>query len=309
MSPCSHISSAQSTQSTLSGLFLIGIGIFSQSYSRRTYPEPAVKKKPILRLRVISALTAYIFNSLPATYTHTPTAMKSHNQTVWKLEFDETFQQYYYLNTEDNSVSFDSPCEVSHRQPANNTFLNHLKKKTSSSLLDCYFSRSSSASSTPAVPAPSATKRRSVLSKIGSALSIRTSKSRESNNSLSATESMATLVNTKLHPENVPEAPAFASFEKTNSIISGLNDDYLLESPVNLVPYNSDMDSILSDESIHSYYSNINSNEIYYEEEENLPRSTDNYYYTYEDDLDEPSYDKEQERQELRLQFMRELEI
>lgn len=237
--------------------------------------------------------------------------MKSPNQTVWKLEFEETFQQYYYLNTEDNSISFDSPCEVSHRQPSNNTFLNHLKKKTSTSLLDCCFSRSAlstAAPAVPAVPAPSAPRRRLVLSKIGSALSIRTSKLRESTNSQSPTGSMATLVNTKSSTDNAVETP-LAPPEKASSIISGLNDDYLLESPVNLVPYNSDMDSILSDESIRSYYSNINSNEIYYEHDDSLPRNRDSDYYTYEDDLEEPSYDKEQERQELRLQFMRELEI
>ena len=34
------------------------------------------------------------------------------SNNTWKQEYDPILQQYYYVNLLDNSISFDSPCEV-----------------------------------------------------------------------------------------------------------------------------------------------------------------------------------------------------
>lgn len=74
-------------------------------------------------------------------------------------------------------------------------------------------------------------------------------------------------------------------------------DSFMLENPLNL--YNLDASSVLSDESIQLFYSNIETNDIYYDYEHSV-------YYD-DKSLQYENYDKEQERHELRLQILKEL--
>lgn len=94
----------------------------------------------------------------------------------------------------------------------------------------------------------------------------------------------------------------------SKSIISGF-DEILLQPAFNLDKYNlEDAESILSDDSIHSYYSDINQNDVYYDyiyDNYSLHQVPNNeVQYNYDDD-----YNKEKERLELRLQFQKELQI
>lgn len=213
------------------------------------------------------------------------------SQSVWKLKFDETFQQYYYINTVDNSISFDLPCEVKSKNVSGSSKLkNHLKRISPTVTRNNSSSGSSSSSS----------KRPSLLTKIGSALSIKSSKS-DSSSIKSAEEEPEPL------ELDVMDDSA-STLTDNKSIITGF-DEVLLQPAFNLNKYNTDdMLSILSDESIHSYYSDINQNDVYYD------YIYDNYSlhqvpnvehkYNYDND-----YNKEKERLELRLQFQKELEI
>lgn len=89
------------------------------------------------------------------------------------------------------------------------------------------------------------------------------------------------------------------TYPDSGSIISGLDDEYLLENPINyrgvtrknfFNGYQSDEES-LSEESIHSYYYELSGEEFYEYEEESVY------------DLE-----KEKERLELRMQIRQELE-
>ncbi|CAK9442297.1 uncharacterized protein LODBEIA_P60400 [Lodderomyces beijingensis] len=60
----------------------------------------------------------------------------------WQLDWDPTLQQHYYTNLQDGTISFDSPCEVSHRKRKNSLF-NGIKRRVS----PCGNSSSSSSSS------------------------------------------------------------------------------------------------------------------------------------------------------------------
>ncbi|CAH2355594.1 hypothetical protein CLIB1423_29S00650 [[Candida] railenensis] len=237
---------------------------------------------------------------------------------MWTRAYDSDLQQYYFINDEDNSISYDSPCEVQYtpeiKSVKSGPFSSLKRKKSSSSATSscCNFSKKSPSSASVSSSSSSS----SVLSKITSVLSRKSSnsgnKSKNSiSRSMSASSSSSQTLNNEEYSEevfnqyNLPietmKSLDFntASFEDSNSIISGLDDEYLLENPINyrgnvgknfFNGYQSDEES-LSEESIHSYYYE-NSGEEYYEYE------------------DESVYDfeKEKERLELRMQIRQELE-
>lgn len=78
-----------------------------------------------------------------------------------------------------------------------------------------------------------------------------------------------------------------------------MEDSFMLEDPLNL--YNSDVESVSSDESIQSFYLELLTNEIYFDYEQSVYYDDKALQYIDED------YDKEKERHELRLQIMKEL--
>ena len=43
------------------------------------------------------------------------------SNNTWKQEYDPILQQYYYVNLLDNSISFDSPCEVINHKSTTST--------------------------------------------------------------------------------------------------------------------------------------------------------------------------------------------
>ena len=54
------------------------------------------------------------------------TTSNSNTSQPWKLEYDSILQQYYYINLLDNSISFDSPCEVMNHKKSSSTNKNYL---------------------------------------------------------------------------------------------------------------------------------------------------------------------------------------
>ncbi|RLV91183.1 hypothetical protein JA1_004077 [Spathaspora sp. JA1] len=164
----------------------------------------------------------------------------------WKLVYDETLQQYYYLNVYENTISFDSPCEVNHKPKRHFSLPSLIKRKSSSSTSYCYANKPS------------------LYRRLSNALSIKSNKSNEqinttnnSNSTLTETkDDMITGVDDEYFLTNVAN---FKNFAGTSSIIGS---DYSIDS---------DLEEPLSeDEEIHSYYANI-----YDDEEETFTDSID----------------------------------
>lgn len=241
---------------------------------------------------------------------------------MWQRDYDADLQQYYFTNTDDNTISYDLPCEVQYtpeikrEKSSSSSYFPSLKKKKSAT------SSSSSTSSSSGCPFTESTKSTSsassmstsssVLSKITSVLSRKssicsqksksssqkrkTALSRSSSRTLSGEASEYVEDNSKTHSFNV------AAYDDSNSVISGLDDEFLLEDSVNygyqskpiqrnyINGYNSD--NSMSEESIHSYYSEL---------------ARDSYYYEY-DEESVYDFEKEKERLELRIQMQQELE-
>lgn len=230
---------------------------------------------------------------------------------VWQRAYDADIQQHYFINTEDNSISYDLPCEVQYtpenrRKSLTSLHFPSLKKKKSASSTSSGCPLSDTKSPSSSVSGSSSMNGTSVFAKITSALSRRSSfcsqKSRSHQKSISRNSSRTlfdetpvyTEENSKTHTFNIP------SYQDSDSIISGLDDELLLVDPVNygyesrtsqrnyLNGYMSvDNDS---EESIHSYYSELARDSHLYEEESIY-------------DLE-----KERERLELRIQMRQELE-
>lgn len=169
---------------------------------------------------------------------------------TWKREYDETLQQYYYINTEDNLISYDLPCEV--KTPTSKHGLCKTESPMRRSL--------------------------SMFTKLGTVL--RKSSRQDSH----------------LSQNTLVDAPPKDS--DVRSIISGL-DEYILQPSFNLNPTKlgelSDAESVSSDDLIHSYYSDYARDAAY--------------PYYYEEETHTESYERQQERLELRAQFLKELEI
>lgn len=181
---------------------------------------------------------------------------------MWQPKFDSTLNQVYYQNTENGTVSFDLPCEVHSA---------HVPKKSCDVV------------------------RPNFLSRITSKLLLSKSKSHEGRSEA---------VHKSIEQPKEAKLPAVVAPTKVNALHLyhmplSLEDSYMLEDPLDL--YNSDVESVSSDESIQSFYLELLANEIYYDYEHSVYYDQKSIQYINED------YDKEKERHELRLQIMKEL--
>ncbi|KAK6458354.1 uncharacterized protein RJT20DRAFT_31081 [Scheffersomyces xylosifermentans] len=267
----------------------------------------------------------------------------SYDNYPWKLQYDSALNQYYYMNTEDGSVTFDMPCEVSHTPSINSSmskhgFLSKLKRSASSSVcpLNTDMKKRDSASG-------------SVLSKIGTALSLKSSKSRDSSisseSSYEARRSSGSIytpnntsITTSVTSTDMHSAAASSTGYLTetsvelqspgtihtasdvSSVITGLDDEFLLNNLTNFknfagtsmvaTAYNSDEEASID---------SMEQEEEEEEEEEEVQSFFDytyirngdsqHYYYNEEEDDEEDqemyNVDKELERRELRLQILK----
>lgn len=230
---------------------------------------------------------------------------KDNIECPWKLQYDEILQQYHYINVIDNTVTFDLPCEVNYTpELIRPRTIFHLRRRTSA---DTGRRRPET------VSVEEHGRKKTIFGKLGSMLRHRTS--RDGTGSEHASDASVESLDSGLYDDETSESVehidggnyrydlartgGFGSLDDLNSMISGLDDEFLLHNPTNLKNFagtsittnGSDMESVDSSESIHSYYSNL---PYYYEE--------------LEQDVD-LSFDKEQERLELRLQFREELQI
>ncbi|PVH19494.1 hypothetical protein CXQ85_003340 [Candidozyma haemuli] len=197
---------------------------------------------------------------------------------MWQQKYDEGLQMPYYVNLDDGSITFDLPCEVS------------VQKKPSK----C---------------------KENIIQRITSALSLRRSSSKNSDDGCQVKQDEASEETYITADTSPPSTPQMKYEEEPSSplSLSGMpNESYMLEKAFNLYPNENDVASISSDESIQSFYSDIVANSVYYdyarsvycdekppiEEDSDLQR--ENAFFN--DD-----YEKELERQELRLQIMKEL--
>ncbi|CAX40625.1 conserved hypothetical protein [Candida dubliniensis CD36] len=131
----------------------------------------------------------------PASTITTTTTFTMHNSNnTWKQEYDPILQQYYYVNLSDNSISFDSPCEVINHKKSTTSIAGTSKsffmpfKRSSSytnekdSKKQCKFTTTKSATATTTI-ANKKGSNYSLYRCLSSALSLKKTKSNESTNS------------------------------------------------------------------------------------------------------------------------------
>lgn len=140
--------------------------------------------------------------STTTTTTATTTIFTMHDSNnTWKQEYDPILQQYYYVNLLDNSISFDSPCEViNHKKSTTSTntsisksFFMPFKRSSSytsekDSKKQCKFTINKSTATTATSTSTSTTDNKkgsnySLYRCLSSALSLKKTKSNESTNS------------------------------------------------------------------------------------------------------------------------------
>lgn len=238
--------------------------------------------------------------------------MKSENlNNPWKLQYDEVLEQYHYINVKDNTITFDLPCEVNYTpELIRPKSIFHMKKRASSSwMLGLEMCKQTSWGSSDSSLLETS-KKKTLLAKLGSVLRYKhrsevgeadviaaKDKDKQADITEDSDDEMSDVKN---YNYDRTIGASTDSFGDVDSMISGLDDAYLLDKSTNSKNFagtsvNNDADyesfsSNSSSNSIHSYYSN-------------LP-------YEYEEiDGSELDYDKERERYELRLQFREELEI
>lgn len=199
--------------------------------------------------------------------------MMAANNIPWKTEFDPILNQVYYINSEDGSVSFDLPCEVQNtrKRHSGSGLFARISSKLSliRSKSSCPFIGKEVPCSRCASTEQGVTKEKGIESPI-SDNSVLTQPELEADTySLTSPETEAT-------PRNA----------------------YMMEKSFNLYDYD-DMSSIMSEESIQSFYHELPRSEIYYDYEASV----------YVDKLSLPNFDfdEEQERYELRQQMLQEL--
>lgn len=259
---------------------------------------------------------------------HTTTSTSTSTSTPkWKLEYDVILQQYYYINLQDNSISFDSPCEVmNHKKSTTNKKLFSSFKKHNSNNeynMNCPISRSLS-SSQPTQTQTQSNKPKSFYRRLSDALSLKSTKSNESDENI-------------MLPNNSPRSSIASSFSSTmvddTTImnVGNLDDEYLLNNnklnnfknftgtsiqnnlQVGYISDNQEEDlESISSEDQNSLILNQD------EDEDEVKVFNQNYIYNpnyetaffdYEDDEcnEVIDADKEEERRELRLQILKEL--
>lgn len=238
--------------------------------------------------------------------------MKSENlNNPWKLQYDEVLEQYHYINVIDNTITFDLPCEV-HYTPEliRPRSIFHKKKRASSSwMLGLEMCKQTSWGSSDSSLLETS-KKKTLLAKLGSVLRYRhrsevaeadviAARDTDEQSGI-AEESDDEMSDVNNYNYDRTMGTSTDSFRDVNSMISGLDDAYLLDKSTNSKNFAGT--SVVNDADYESFSSNSSSNSIhsYYS---NLP-------YEYEEiDGSELDYDKERERYELRLQFREELEI
>lgn len=181
---------------------------------------------------------------------------------MWQAKFDSSLNQVYYQSS-DGTVSFDLPCEVQNAQ---------------------------------APRKPCGVARPNFLSRITSKLLL--SKTRSQENRIETAKKNVEEPKDVALPVAMAPAKANAGFYLSHMPLS-MEDSFMLEDPLNL--YNSDAESVSSDESVQSFYLELLTNEIYFDYEQSVYYDQKALQYIDED------YDKEKERHELRLQIMKEL--
>lgn len=222
----------------------------------------------------------------------------------WKLQYDEVLQQYHYINIIDNTVTFDLPCEVNYTpELIRLRSLFHIKKRHSQVRpLGLEMCKQTSWGSSDSLLLENS-KKKSILARLGSMLRPKHRPEVADADGFAGSPFEVPkdeVDNAMSDVENYRyETPVESndSLREYNSMISGLDDAYLLENSAwsknfagTSINNDADYESISSSDSIHSYYSR-------------LP-------YDFEEiDEQDANYDKERERYELRLQFREELEI
>ncbi|KAK6460986.1 hypothetical protein DFJ63DRAFT_336907 [Scheffersomyces coipomensis] len=169
----------------------------------------------------------------------------------WKLTYDQTLDQYYYINSQDNSITFDLPCEVNHTpyssiSSSKGKFLSKLKRSNSDNAYNCFITNATNNNNNNNNATTNNSSNSSVLSKISSVLSLKSSKSHDSMNTTSTKRqhsidksilSKSTNNNnttTTITPNNSEESSFNISSsdmddnDGSSSIISGLDDEFLI---------------------------------------------------------------------------------
>lgn len=196
--------------------------------------------------------------------------MLAANIIPWKTEYDPVLNQVYYINSEDGSISFDSPCEVQ----------NVPKRNSSSSFFARISSRLSLIRSKSSCPF------------VGK--EVPCSKCNSMEQSVASTESVESPLS-----ENFPlnrEGLDADVYSYSADVVP--RNSYMMEKAFNLEDYD-DMLSIMSEESIQSFHHELPRSEIYYDYESSV--------YVDKRSLPHVDFDEEQERYELRQQILQEL--
>lgn len=242
----------------------------------------------------------------------TNNTMKSETiSNPWKLQYDEVLEQYHYINVIDNTITFDLPCEVNYTpELIKPRSIFHIKKRSNSSrILGLEMCKQTSWGSSDSSLLETS-KKKSLLGKLGSVLRHKHRPEVADIDVIAAKETEKETYNTEESDEEMSDVNNYnydrtigvstESFGDVDSMISGLDDAYLLDKSSNLKNFAGT--SVNNDAYYESFSSNSSSNSIhsYYS---NLP-------YEYQEiDGSALDYDKERERYELRLQFREELEI
>ncbi|CUM64166.1 uncharacterized protein PRCAT00001759001 [Priceomyces carsonii] len=209
---------------------------------------------------------------------------------VWKLEFDQTLEQYYYINLQTNAVSFDLPCEVSRKHDP----INAKQRRKFSSLKRKSYDNSEQALRQSR---SNESRKRSVISKISSAFSFKT-KSRDSASSSDEKYTATKYDSNPLVSSDNSNKTSTENIDSNSMYEAKIDDEYLLDNPesfrnfagTSIAYYDSEVDSIDSEESIQSYY---------------VSKDYDTSIYS-GPDLD---FDKINERREIRSQLLKELDV
>lgn len=203
---------------------------------------------------------------------------------MWQQKFDHNLQLNYYVNLDDGLISFDLPCEVQIQKKLPKQKENILHRITSALTLRRLSSKASD-------------------DELQQGLSV------ESESGFTTADQSPSEPNGHLLPMSGPPLPL-----GEKSISRMPSDSYLLEKAFNLQPHENEVASVSSDESIQSFYLDIAANDMYYDydrtvycDEKPFISGNGKNNLPLENNLINDDYEKELERQELRLQILKEL--
>ncbi|KAG7664045.1 uncharacterized protein J8A68_002423 [[Candida] subhashii] len=205
------------------------------------------------------------------------TMVGSSSNSSYKLQYDSILQQYYYVNLNDNTITFDSPCEVNHTiQHKKHSIIPKLLRRKLSSPSLCNYTTTTTEQHPP-----------SLYRRISNALSIKSNKSTSQELITTTTKSIQ------------------QSEEQESRVIEGIDDEYLINNVTNYknfsgtsYDYNSEsegeLESVDSEEELNEIIPYYYQSQYVLEHQQGDTSVYDN-------------YDKELERRELRLQMLKEL--